>query len=730
MLTLIIRIMKFDYFKNLRHALIIGAGLATVSAYAEVNPYAYQAGDEVTVDNKVYTLGANIVTNPDFADGLNGWTSVVNRDVTPFEYTTLGTEYFEVNATAGPSGGAALVAKASSGSNTPQSVRTPYELTAGKTYYVSFFYKSVGDLSSVYMTATKDSGDEYDGTVLKCENSSDWKQATAIFTPTDATLWTVFNFAWLNANSATFANFYLGEATQTATVDHLDETITTAEDTYAKESLLKGAFAPTEAALAALEAAINTAKGVAADENADSATRIAAAEALEEAVKTFNEAKRIQPVKCEFAADTLMYVKNVWSGNYLGFNWSGGSQCVLILGGAQSADRQLKFVAPEGAAEGQYNLMDANGNVAYKSTGDNYWSLYYKSAEGATLTDPNYLFEIVTIDGVTYLRNMGAGEKEYCAPDDNWAWAPVFGNKSGDAISRAPIEFYSLDIPEGPIPVDYSALKSEIASAKEVAEGAVAGTEVGQYPQDAIDTLNAAIAAAEAVADDEDADQETVDAAADTLKEAVATFKNTLVGPEKAESFAEDTYFYIRNEWSGLWYTAYDNDNKTLALGDYTGNANQQFKFMYVKNADGSNLITGDNRIITQDSWNLNWSEFESSNDYNVAANLFKVEREGDIYYIKSVGKQAYLAPDSKTAGSSIFADKAVNFEDTDGTPKVPVTLWKVANPQDGVYSLAADSDAVRVVYDLNGRVVSSDNLAKGIYIVKEGNNVRKIMVK
>ncbi|MBQ6782032.1 MAG: hypothetical protein IJP62_12530 [Treponema sp.] len=80
-----------------------------------------------------------------------------------------------------------------------------------------------------------------------------------------------------------------------------------------------------------------------------------------------------------------------------------------------------------------------------------------------------------------------------------------------------------------PNPVDYTALKTDIASAKQLANAAVIGTAIGNYPQEAVDTLNAAIATAQSVADKTDATQTQVDKARTDLVAAVNTFKASVI---------------------------------------------------------------------------------------------------------------------------------------------------------------------------------------------------------
>lgn len=72
--------------------------------------------------------------------------------------------------------------------------------------------------------------------------------------------------------------------------------------------------------------------------------------------------------------------------------------------------------------------------------------------------------------------------------------------------------------------VDKAALTTAIGKASEKAKRAVAGTGTGQYPQSAIDALNAAIAAAQEVANDATADKSDVAQAVTNLKAAETTF--------------------------------------------------------------------------------------------------------------------------------------------------------------------------------------------------------------
>gem|GEM_PF-262255 len=78
-------------------------------------------------------------------------------------------------------------------------------------------------------------------------------------------------------------------------------------------------------------------------------------------------------------------------------------------------------------------------------------------------------------------------------------------------------------------PIDKTALQAAIGHAQGLLDGAVVGTEPGQYAQEDVDLLADAIAAARAVLDDPQASQEAVDAAVDALNQAVARFQASVI---------------------------------------------------------------------------------------------------------------------------------------------------------------------------------------------------------
>ena len=102
-----------------------------------------------------------------------------------------------------------------------------------------------------------------------------------------------------------------------------------------------------------------------------------------------------------------------------------------------------------------------------------------------------------------------------------------------------------IDLSEASVDIDVilankAALQTLIASAQNTHNSAVAGTEPGQYPSQAKQTLQAAINAALAVYDDANAAQQQVDAAITTLNGALTTFAGAVNPPVYANFTALD----------------------------------------------------------------------------------------------------------------------------------------------------------------------------------------------
>ena len=104
---------------------------------------------------------------------------------------------------------------------------------------------------------------------------------------------------------------------------------------------------------------------------------------------------------------------------------------------------------------------------------------------------------------------------------------------------------------------DKSALQTVLTEAQTLSHSAVTGDHEGNYPADALKTLQVAIDTAKKVADNPDASKNDIDTAASTLKQAVTAFKQTIVTVNRdqltqlvTESQTLRADDYTRNSWT------------------------------------------------------------------------------------------------------------------------------------------------------------------------------------
>jgi len=142
----------------------------------------------------------------------------------------------------------------------------------------------------------------------------------------------------------------------------------------------------------------------------------------------------------------------------------------------------------------------------------------------------------------------------------------ALGTAPEGTVIEATLGSKTIAVGSPDIVVDKTALTEAIASAQSVADGAVVGTQPGQYPQAAKDTLIDAIAAGTAVKNNSSATQAQVNAAVDTLHAAVAAFKAAVVKEASADlngdgkinvgDLAMVAYHYGKSAASADWDSA------------------------------------------------------------------------------------------------------------------------------------------------------------------------------
>lgn len=143
----------------------------------------------------------------------------------------------------------------------------------------------------------------------------------------------------------------------------------------------------------------------------------------------------------------------------------------------------------------------------------------------------------------------------------------------GQAVATEPVQVVA-DLAD----VDKSELRSTIAEANELLSSAVVGNEDGQYPQDAVDTFQALVDEAQAVANNPNALQFQVDAETEKLKAGIESFKGKVITSMELMSIkgmladAENWQTYVGGEFT------IENGVLTLPTGTGAAYTGEEYK--------------------------------------------------------------------------------------------------------------------------------------------------------
>ena len=175
---------------------------ATDFFLAEVAPCATYAGTIAKDYDQRYILkGENLIENGDFSQGYTGW--MLGQYQGPI--SEAGWDLLE----GGPFGVKYISCKGDKGSGSDFSLIKNVQLTPGKHYAFSFWYKDVvAGNSRVTLSSNVNVNNNYK--IFDCDGNGNWKQKTLVFRATEANPYLVFNFAW-NQVGTSFADFKLYE---------------------------------------------------------------------------------------------------------------------------------------------------------------------------------------------------------------------------------------------------------------------------------------------------------------------------------------------------------------------------------------------------------------------------------------------------------------------------------------------------------------------------------------
>lgn len=595
----------------------------------QAQTYTYPVGTRVVSDDGVYTVaGPNLITNPDFADGLAGWKSGNGSD--------LVADNFEVQPTGGPDGGPCLKALGGAGSGSDKSIKTGWAVETGKTYVFSVWaYRTQSGMSSntqysKVCAANSDTGTDTQLTLVNYVGDQ-WTQTEYVFTADKP--YVVANLGWLNAASS-FAHFTLAELAVSAEVNYtnLENAIAQANELLASTTEGDGRGQYKTAVRATLQAAITTASAA-----LSATTQTAVNDAttvLKAAITTYKNNANLP-----FRPGVGYTFLNVAAQK----NLTSGDGTVRIATPNPSDKSQEFYFVPttDDAQAAGYNLVDGNGVYIFCQGS---WDT--KSSSSTDLTLPNAIFNIIDLGDRVQIKNMGSGS--VLGVDGTEENAAVWSNKNGTA------DKYCWVLSEN---TPTAGLLAAIATAQSLLDDTEVGTAYYQVPQSAHDTFAAAIATARAAV----ATVVTFDDGAAAVA-ALTTAQRAFDGAfNPLPDFADGQTYAIRHSGTRLLTAAEGAPAKLTAEPD-AGPEESQIMTFETTTLDGDanvylvrNVQTG-LYLARTGNYNTLWTEKSDT----LAAVIEVVRASGRFLGLKFVSTQTHLGSDLASENAECYSDKAL----------------------------------------------------------------------
>ncbi len=587
--------------------------------------YQVQIGDKITTDDGIYVVsGGNLITNPNFDDGFDGWYAGNNN--------ALSEDYFTIVEDGGPDGSPCLKALSSSGSGNAQSIKTGWAVEVGKTYYFSCWAKrpSLDGNAQYSRLFISDSQTATTTEVKKITwKAGAWAQTEYVFTAEKPYL--VGNFGWLG-NGTSFDCFFLGEVTVSDELStaKLEDAIASAQSTYdtTEEGTGAGQYKPE--VRQALADAIAAAQAVLASATTQ--------DQINEAVIVLNAA--VTTYKNGINPPFELGVGYLFTNVAAGINLSSADGTVRIKDSDPSDPKQVFYFekAPEGAAAAGYNMKDGEGTYIYRSGS---WDT--KAAPDADVTIANAIFNIVDYGNYVQIKNMGSGS--VLGTDGTSDNSAVYSNKNGSDTKYRWVMMKNTPT---------AALEAAIEKAQTAYEATEVGTEYYQVPQSAADELKAAIESAKAALETVSSVEESVAQAA-TLLEALDKFNNSY---NPLTPFTEGDTYIIRHI-SGNLLTVTTSGNATITSEPEEGAVDEQvMTFIPVEGYDNAYYIRSNAEytyLQHSGTWDTTWAI-----DNDTLACVISVEQlSGKYLGLKFVSTASYLGTDATSSGALTYSDKA-----------------------------------------------------------------------
>lgn len=369
-------------------------------------------------------------------------------------------------------------------------------------------------------------------------------------------------------------NWNLQVATNDIVTTALESAITNAEATLAEAAIGDAPGEYPQSAADVLTAAINAAKSV-LDNPTDQATVNDAVTTLNAAVSVFNNSMNSITVDPE----KEYWIVQVSSG--LVMDVSGTEFVINTPTGV--ATQHYKFVPIEGEPN-VYNIQISDGSGYFAWTDG--WNSIVSNDPAAD--DAKWVIELQNAETLEVSFNRHA-RNGHLGTDSTEPGSSIYTNKGIGGNGN----WVVIEVTEGGM-LTY-ALETSIANAQKLVAGAEVGEEAWQYPQSAVEALNAAIAAAQQALTSATT-QEEINTAWETLTTAIAAFEDGWNKPAFAPAAGEKYRFSVA-KYSTSYMTV---SGETIATAAYTaGDANQHWEFEAA--GDGAYYVMNNGKALTYD---------------------------------------------------------------------------------------------------------------------------------
>jgi len=447
------------------------------------------------------------------------------------------------------------------------------------------------------------------------------------------------------------------------------------------------------------------------------------------------------------------------------------------------------FVAPAAAIYKVSAVFQYQSTQGKATAGS---SLYqFKAKDGTTVVNMNFgkSYTDKSLLASDFYVNLHAGDtiafNQICTlwgdPFCVWTKLQVSGNNNGVAFTPTEANVSGFYFDNYLVGTDFSYLNTKITDSETLIGTAVAGTTLGTYPAAAITLFQNAITVAKSFAlNQPGAKQVDINTQLAKLSTAFTTFRisyksSVIVADNATTEFKLVSGLYnIRLKGTGLYLTA------PSAKGNTSSNRTsyQPLRNAQVQNCQKWNIQFNLNSGFTDPSrysfvsgidGDTNWTEEDVSvvghldeagyfRDKNTADTQigdeglyhnFSVYYDGSAYGLNDVGLNSPLNISAIVNGETI----TMNYETTSpvrflyefipapnvlsALEQTEMTTLKILNVENGIRILT-EKEVQITVYNLSGIqikncIVNSEELivlSKGVYIVKSGNTIRKVIVR